>query len=418
MQQKARIVVTGLGAVSAWGWGCDALRRGLDSGRAAIGRPARFDEESGHRTHLAAEAPEPPAALAERVPGWRRLSAADRFAVASATEALDHARFDPRHADGRVALGVYFGSSTAAMAEGERFFHRLRARRDAAEGPRARVRDLASHPLNGPGDAVARGAGATGPVVSLSSACASGGLAIGAALDALRDGEVEIALAGGSDSLCHLTHGGFNALRIVDPEICAPFRARRQGLNLGEGAGLLVLETLEHALERGAVPLAEVLGHGASCDAHHMTAPHPEGRGAAEALAHALEDADLTPADVDFVNAHGTGTPQNDAAEWRAIERVFGARAGSLPVTSTKGAVGHLLGSSGAIEAVATVESLRARAVHPTAGDGATDEALGVELVVGEARPIPADAVAVSTSFGFGGANAVVVFRGWPETMS
>jgi 3-oxoacyl-[acyl-carrier-protein] synthase II len=402
-----RVVVTGIGAVSGWGWGADELWRGLAGGAAAIGVPARFDTRR-HRTRLAAEVPPSPNGLAASVPGWRRLSRADRFAVAAAMEACRQAGLEGDDARG-FDLGVFFGGSTAGMAECERFFHGLTERR------RARISLLVSHPLNAPGDAVARLVGARGPVQSLSSACASGALAIGAALDALRDGDVAMAVAGGADSLCHLTFAGFNSLRIVDAEHCRPFRRQRQGLNLGEGAGVLVLETLEHARRRGARPLAELLGAGASCDAHHMTAPHPQGAGAALALRSALGDAGVAAGDVGFVNAHGTGTPQNDAAEWRAIEQVFGERARRIPVTATKGAVGHLLGSSGAIEAVATVQCLAAGAAHAAPGDGGADEDLGVDLVVGGARPLAPDCVAVSTSFGFGGANAVLVLRGWPR---
>lgn len=407
---RGRVVVTGMGAVSGWGWGADELRRGLAAGATAIGVPSRFDTRH-HRTLLAAEVPPSPARFASLVPGWRRLSRADRFAAAAAVEACRQAGLgtDEGGADG--CPGVFFGGSTAGMAEGERFFHEL----VHGERRRARIRLLVSHPLNAPGDVVARVVGSRGPVQSLSSACASGALAIGAALDALRDGTVTAAVAGGSDSLCHLTFAGFNALRIVDAERCRPFRGQRQGLNLGEGAGVLVLETLENASRRGARPLAEILGAGASCDAHHMTAPHPRGAGAALALSSALDDAGVDAAEVGFVNAHGTGTPQNDAAEWRAIEQVFGERAGRIPLTATKGAVGHLLGSSGAIEAVATVQCLDAGAAHAAPGDGAADEDLGVDLVVGAARPLAPDCIAVSTSFGFGGANAVLVFRGWPR---
>ena len=403
-----RVVVTGIGAVSCWGWSAEDLWRGLTSGASAIGQPEAFDT-SGHRTRLAGEAPAPPEELRRRLPHWRRYSRADAFAAAATLEACRQAGLD--QTEGNPAFGVFFGGSTAAMAEGERFFHHF----TSGEHGRAHIGMLATHPLNGPGDAVARLLGVRGPVQSLSSACASGGLAIGAALDAMRDGEAEIAVAGGSDSLCQLTYGGFNSLRIVDPEQCSPFRGRRQGINLGEGAGILVLETLEHARRRGARPLAELLGIGASCDAHHMTAPHPEGAGAALALAQALADAGVEAEDVGFINAHGTGTPQNDAAEWRAIEEVFGERAPRIPVVATKGSVGHLLGSSGAIEAVATVQCFVAGVAHATPGCDPVDEKLAVDLVSGEPRPLKPGCVAVSTSFGFGGANAVVALRGWSE---
>jgi 3-oxoacyl-(acyl-carrier-protein) synthase len=225
-----------------------------------------------------------------------------------------------------------------------------------------------------------------------------------------------VAIVGGADSLCRLTYAGFNALRVVDEDPCRPFRAGRAGMNLGEGAGVLVLESRERALERRALVFGELLGVGNSCDAHHMTAPHPEGLGAALAIERALADAGLEPEDIDFINAHGTGTPLNDASEWNGFVRVFGEeRARSLPVTATKASVGHLLGSSGAIEAIATLQCLRAKTVHPTprspeGAPGGDDLEVPVRLVLGEALPVPDAERALSTSFGFGGANAAAVF--------
>jgi 3-oxoacyl-[acyl-carrier-protein] synthase II len=184
-------------------------------------------------------------------------------------------------------------------------------------------------------------------------------------------------------------------------------------MSLGEGAGVLVLESETHARARGARPLAELKGAGASCDASHMTAPHPEGEGAALAIARALEDAGVSAEDVAFVNVHGTGTPLNDDAEWQALRRIFGDRAGRVPLTATKASVGHLLGSAGAVEAVATVLALGSGELDPTAGDGTRDPALPVDLVLGEPRPVPRGP-ALSTNLAFGGANAVLVFSGWP----
>jgi 3-oxoacyl-[acyl-carrier-protein] synthase II len=295
------------------------------------------------------------------------------------------------------------------MQEGERFFASLLGDPNATKRTPKRLALMASHPLDGPAAAVARALDVDGPVETVSSACASGALALGMALRAVRRGEVEYAIAGGSDALCLLTYSGFNALRAVDSSPTRPFRADRAGLSLGEGAGALVLEPLERALARGARPLAELLGAGASCDAHHMTAPHPQGRGAAQAIRAALRDAALDPDVVSFVNAHGTGTPQNDTSEWQALLEVFGDRAGVLPVTSTKAAVGHLLGSAGALEAVATVLCLRHRSLHSTFGAGAVDPECPVDLVVGAPRQLEDHAIALSTSLAFGGANAAVV---------
>jgi 3-oxoacyl-[acyl-carrier-protein] synthase II len=414
-----RVVITGVGAVSAWGWNAVSLWDGLVSGRTGLGRAERFDT-TGQRTEVAGEVPAEPSGLAHRFPRWHLYSRADRFAVAAADEALRQAGGTPRDADGLLPqdVGLYFGGSTAGMAEGEDFYAGLLRDRAAGKPGNARLRHLGSHQLNGPGDTVARCFGVTGPVCSISSACASGSLALGAALDALRDGEVTAALAGGSDSLSVLTYSGFNSLRAVDPDPCRPFRPDRAGLTLGEGAGVLVLETLERARARDVRPLAELVGAGASCDAHHMTAPQADGAGAGRAIRAALADAGLAPEAVTFVNAHGTGTPLNDVSEARALESVFGERTAELPLSATKGSVGHLLGTSGAIEAVITVLSLTTHLVPPTPGDAAAGEgSLGVDLVTGPPRGLDGGErpVALSTSFGFGGANAAVVLAAWDE---
>ena len=392
------VVVTGLGAVTAFGWGVSPLWEGLRRGKTAIGPITRFDARA-HRTHLAAEVPTAPAPEAPRRASW-----SDRFALAAALEATRQAGL-PR---GRCAdAGVYFGTSTGGMFESEAFYASLldRGSRRARPGP------LASQQLNAPGDAVARALGVCGPVETISSACSSGSMAIGAALRSLRRGDVPVAIAGGSDALCRLTYAGFNSLRSVDERPCRPFRKDRQGLSIGEGAGVLVLETLSHAKARGAQPVAILAGEAATCDAHHMTAPHPEGYGAAEAIALALVDAGLDAAEIDFINAHGTGTPLNDAAEAAAMRRVFGDRAGSIPVTSTKALLGHLLGSAGAVEAIATILGLARREVHPMPGEGVPDDGIGFALVLGEPRRLQRASAALSTNLAFGGANAALVFR-------
>jgi 3-oxoacyl-(acyl-carrier-protein) synthase len=404
-----RIAVSGMGAVSGLGWGIEALWEGLRAGRTAIRPFHRFDHAL-HRTHLAAEVVDP----IEAREGQRdHLSLADRFAVFAADEAVRaaglSAPFDP---DSDTEAGVWFGSSTGGMFESEEFFHRF-----VTDRRHARLGDLVSQQVNGPGDAVARHLGVTGPVQTISSACSSGALALGAALEALRSGTVDIAIAGGSDSLCQLTYAGFNALRAVDENPCLPFRAARAGMSFGEGAAVLVLEPLERVLARGATPLAELAGAGSACDAHHMTAPDPSGAGAAAAMSAALRDAGLPPAAVDFVNAHATGTPLNDASEWEALRRVFGERAAEIPIVLTKAMLGHLLGSAGAIEAVVTVLCLRHRELHPAPRperdqDGGAED-LPASLVLDRPLPLPDARSAVSTSLAFGGSNAALVFSRW-----
>ena len=424
-----RAVVTGVGVVSAWGWGRQPFWDGLLSGETAIGGFSRF-EHTLYRTHVAGEVPPPPAGLAASIPGWRHLSWADRFAVAAAREALEQAGLNApapgpgERTAGRASLAstadaaVFFGSSTGGMLEGEEWYRRLRG--DAAG--RASLGLVAAQQVSAPGDAVARFFDCGGPVETVSSACASGALALARALDAVRSGETDIALAGGADSLCRVTYGGFNSLRSVDERPCLPFRADRAGLSIGEGGAVLVVENAERAAARGARPLVGLLGAGASSDASHMTAPHPEGEGAARALSRALADAGIPPAEIVFVNAHGTGTPLNDAAEWRALAAVFGAAAAArLPVTATKGAVGHLLGTAGAIEAAATVLSLVCRVVPPTPGGGEVDAGSPVDLVRGAARRLDGPraaneaTAAVSLNLAFGGCNAALVFARWPD---
>ena len=400
MCASSAAAVTGIGAVSAFGWSVDDLANGLRGGRTAIAAARRL-AVTGHRTRIAGEVPEPATTLASTIPTWDRLSWAERFAIVAADQAVAQAGLV---IDGR-RTGLTFGGSAAGMVECESWFAKLLGLEDGAP----RVRELAGQQINAPGDAVARHLGVRGPVLTLSSACSSGGLAVGTALDLIRAGSVDVVIAGGADALCQLTYGGFNSLRSVSPAPSRPFRADRDGLSLGEGAGVLVLESEQHAAARGATVLARLLGWGSTCDAHHMTAPHPEGAGAAAAVVRGLADAGVVADAVSFVNAHGTGTPLNDSAEADAIRAVFGDRAGSVPVTGPKGALGHLLGASGAIEAVAVVLALAEGAVQPTPGTDPADPELGVDLVIGQPRPLRPGAVGVSTSLAFGGANAAIV---------
>jgi 3-oxoacyl-[acyl-carrier-protein] synthase II len=402
-----RVVVTGLGAVSAAGWGVAPFREALRSGRTCIGPFDRFDH-AVQRTHIAGQVPPAPASV--RAParqGWNRLSNSDRFALCSAWEAAAQAGL-AQSLDRRRA-GVFFGSSTGGLFESESYFEEL----VRAPGSSPRRALLASHLIGAPAETVARHLGVQGPVETVSSACASGGLAIEQALRAVRSSEIDIALAGGADCLCLTTYSGFNALRAVAELPCRPFRADRGGMSLGEGGAVLVLEALDHARERGASPLAEVLGAGSTCDANHMTAPQAEGQCAGLAVERAIADAGLQSDNIDFINAHGTGTPLNDAAEYAGLRRVFGDRLASLPIEATKGVIGHLLGAAGAVAAVSVILGLLDEEVHPTPGGGLVDPAFAIDLVLDGPRPMPGVRAALSMSLGFGGANAAVVFGAW-----
>jgi 3-oxoacyl-[acyl-carrier-protein] synthase II len=399
-----RVVVTGLGCVSAAGWGVDAFRRALRSATTSIGMFDRFDHAK-QRTHVAGQVPGD-APNRDRFVRWSRLSNSDRFALFSANEAIEAAGLAAPLGD----AAVFIGGSTGGLLEAEKYFESMRG------GDEPSMHLLASHGLSAPAETIARHLGVTGPVETISSACASGGLAIEQALRSLRNGEADIAIAGGADCLSITTYSGFNALRAVDERACRPFRADREGMSLGEGGAALVLETLEHATARGARILAEVAGGGASCDAHHMTAPRSEGTGAAAAMAHAIADARLQPDAIDFINAHGTGTPLNDSAEFAAYAQVFGDAASRIPIEATKAVIGHLLGAAGAIEAVATVLALIDGELHPAPGDERCDSAAPVNLVAGASRAFADVRSGLSANFGFGGANAAVVFGRWPSS--
>ena len=390
-----------------------ALWEGLLSGRSSIRRVERFDP-APYRTQLAAEVPAGPV-LDPLAGAGRRLSLADRFALVATAEALAGAGL-PERLD-ELEAGVFFGSSTGGMLESEEFYCRMAPVAPMAPiAPAERDRPvrrsalglLAVAAAGGPGDAVARVHGVRGPVATVASACASATLALGSALDALRAGEVDLALVGGSDSLCRLTFAGFNSLRAVDALPCRPFRVERTGMTIGEGAAVLVLETRAHAARRGAAPLGWLAGAGASCDAHHMTSPDPEGAGIARAVAAALADAGLDARAIDFVNLHGTGTPPTTRPR-RGCSRAGSASGRCLPSPPPRAAIGHYLGAAGAIEAVATLLGLVHGIVHPTPGEGTVEEALGVDLVVGAPRALPGARRALSTNLAFGGANAACV---------
>ena len=392
--------------VSGWGWGTEKLWEGLCSGGTAVAPFDRFDT-AGYATLIAAEVPDPPASFGARFRHWGHLSYADRFAVAAAVEAVESAGL-PRDL-GAADAGVLFGGSTGGMFETERFYREL----DGRTVSRTRVGAVASQQADSPGNAAARELRASGPVQTVSSACSSATLAIGLGLEAIREAAAEVVVVGGADSLCEVTYAGFNSLRAVDREPCRPFRADRAGLSLGEGGAALVLESLDSARTRGAEPIAELLGAGTATDAYHLTAPDPQGRSAALALTHALKDAGRAPGCVDFINAHGTGTERNDLAEFKALEQVFGPeRARTIPVVATKASVGHLLGSAGALEAVATVLCLEHQQLHATPGSGEIDPRTPVHLFQQDPPTGPLR-IGASLNLAFGGCNGALLIGQW-----
>ncbi len=387
---NTRIAVTGAGIVCSIGRNKSEVWRAIVESRAGIAKLTRFQGET-FPTDIAAEAN-------VELPKSKRMSRTDLLAVMAAKEAIEQA--------GDIPLAravVSTGTSTGGLLEGEDYYFRriVRGRRRA---PASRV---LQQPTSGPSDAVAQVFQLGGGVISNATACASAGAAIGMAADYLRAHHADVAIAGGSDALCRLTYSGFNVLQAVDPEPCSPFSGSRKGITLGEGAGYLVLERWDDAVARGATILAELSGYGASCDAHHPTAPAEDGRGAEAAMRGALSEGRLGAESVDYVNAHGTGTTLNDSAESRAIEAALGS---GVPVSSSKSYFGHTLGASGAVEAVVTVLALQHQIAPPTLRLRERAAECPLDYIPETPRPMPLANV-LSNTFGFGGSNVSLLFR-------
>jgi 3-oxoacyl-[acyl-carrier-protein] synthase II len=399
-----RVVVTGIGCLSALGADREAVWRGLVDGRSGIDTLTLFDP-TGYRSQLAAEVadfhPEQHFTPLER----RRLSRCDQIAVLATGEALadaglDHGGVDPDR------LGVMLGAGTSDLFRNETYLADLRARGVKRARPSAVVNFFSNTPV----DVVGNRFGVEGPRQCVVAACSSSTIAIGHAADAIVDGSIDVAITGGADVLCRLTFSGFNALRLVDVQPCRPFDAKRAGMTIGEAAAVLILEDMERARRRGAPIYAELLGHGVRCEAYHPTSPEPDGHALAATIEAALKSAGISANDVDHINAHGTGTPQNDRAEARAFVRVFGDRARRIPVNSIKGMVGHCLGAAGAIEAAVLALTLSRGIVPPTVNHTETDPECGLDVVPNEARE-QAVRCGVSTSLAFGGNDSALVMR-------
>nr|HRC87938.1 beta-ketoacyl-[acyl-carrier-protein] synthase family protein [Thermoanaerobaculia bacterium] len=300
-------------------------------------------------------------------------------------------------------VAVVLGSGAGGLIEAEPWFERV-----ACHGRTGRRHEILSHGPDLLTNRIASYLGAEGLRATVVTACSSSTLSVGQAADWLRCGLADVVVTGGSDSLARLTYAGFNSLRAVDPEPCRPFDRERNGLTLGEGAGILVLEREEHARRRGARWYARIAGYGATSDAYHMTAPEPTGEAGARALSAALRSARVDPSEVDYINAHGTATPHNDRAEAAAIHRVFGERAKSLPTSSIKSMVGHCLCSAGAVEAVATCLTVARGVLPPTLRWENPDPECQLDVVPNTARELPVR-TAISSSFAFGGNSACLV---------
>jgi 3-oxoacyl-[acyl-carrier-protein] synthase II len=398
------VVVTGAGIVTALGAGWKTNAEGFRAGRTAF-RPVTLFDVSRHRVKTAAQvdlSPElPPTHLSARQ--LARLDRASALLLLAACEAWQQAGWE-RNGD----LPVVLGTTAGGMLLGEDYF------RQAVRTPHRHRRQPTRafhYQAQTQGRMLLDALGISGPITITSNACASGASAIGHAWELIRRGQAERVFAGGYDVLSEMVFSGFDALQALSPTTCRPFDTRRDGLAIGEGAAMLTLETLEGARRRDAVILGEIIGYGTTIDLHHLTQPHPEGNGALEAMTLACRSARVTQADVDYVNAHGTGTPLNDNAEAQAIRRWAGERASFLPVSSTKADIGHLLGAAGAVESVVCLMALRGQWLPPETVLETPDPVCSFPII-----SEPRDArvsVALSNSFGFGGVNATLILGRW-----
>ncbi|MGB9661995.1 MAG: beta-ketoacyl-ACP synthase II [Moorellaceae bacterium] len=408
---RKRVVITGLGVISPVGNDKASFWQALQEGRSGIGPITRFDA-SAMPVRFAGEVRDFDPYLFLDRKEVKRMDRFSQYAVAAARMALEDAGLDMARVD-RERVGVVFATGIGGM---ETFEEQCRVLLE--KGP-TRVSPFFVPMMiaNMAAGQIALNVGARGTNFTVNTACASGTNAVGEAFRVLQRGEAEVVIAGGTEaSITPLTIAGFSAMKALstrndDPQAASrPFDGLRDGFVLGEGAGVLILETLEHALARGARIYAEVAGYGCTADAYHITAPDPEGEGAARAMALALADAHLVPEEIDYINAHGTSTELNDRVETLAIRKVFGPHAYKLAVSSIKSMIGHLLGAAGAVEIAATALTVYEGLIPPTINYQVPDPDCDLDYVPNLARRQEVRA-ALSNSFGFGGQNAVVVLK-------
>ncbi len=385
---------------------------GFREGKTAF-RPVSFFDVSRQRVGTAGEVLLPDSLPANLHLGDRQIARLDRGSILllhAADEALKQAAWSDEMKTNPVPL--FLGTSAGGMALAEQFFKSASRRRETGKGNRrGQLTQVDGYQSQSQAVNLMRAYGMEGPIRITANACASGTNAIGQAFREVKRGYASRVLCGGYDALCQLVFAGFDSLQALTTSgLPRPFDANRDGLALGEGAAVFCLESLEHAQKRGATILAEIVGYGAATDVHHLTQPHPEGDAALSTMTQACAEAGIEPKQVDYLNSHGTGTPKNDVAEGKAIQRWAGTDTAGISVSSTKASIGHLLGGAGAVEASICLMAMDGNWLPPTANTSEPDEFCTFDLVL-KPRDKQIDTV-LSNSFGFGGANATVIFRG------
>ena len=398
-----RVVITGMGVLTALGRGISDTAQALKAGRSGISKITSFTIDK-YKSNTGGEVKE---GLIDRDFAENRGPVMDRAScliLTACSDAVIGAALRPAGTE-LQDIAVFLGTTLGGMLSGQKF-HRDYLLERNKENRRSYLNDY----LAGQDIRIAREFGFTGETLVLNNACASGLNAIGLAFKSLRSGRISLAVAGGYDVVSDFTYAGFSSLQLVTQEKCRPFDKNRNGLVLGEGAGILILEELERAVNRKADIMAEVIGFGQSTDAYHLTRPDPEAKGACVAINMAIKDAGIRASEIDYINAHGTGTPANDPMEAKAIHMALGDHGRKVPVSSTKPMTGHTLGGSGAIEAIISVIAMKNSFLPVNLNYENEDPDCKLNIIAGQSGTAQIK-IALSNSFGFGGSNSAILLR-------
>jgi 3-oxoacyl-[acyl-carrier-protein] synthase II len=399
-----RVAITGIGVVTSIGTGREPFWNNLLEGRSGTGPVESFDTSS-YRVHNGGEVKQFCARDYVHKLNPDHLGRASQFAIAAARLALQDAGVDPQAVEPQRAA-VSMGTTSGEPRQIERFDDYYVEKKLDQVGAEV----LALYPCHVIAGHLSSELGFSGGSMMIPAACAAGNYAIAHAMDELQLERADLVLAGGADAFSRITFSGFARLMAIAPEVCQPFARNRKGMIPGEGAGVLVLETVERALQRGARIYAEIAGYGLSCDAYHMTGGHPEGDGAARAIEKALGESGIEPHQVSYISAHGTGTLTNDLLETQVVKRVFGKAAYRIPISSVKSMLGHTMGAASAIEAVVCALAIDADHIPPTAHLDEADPQCDLDYVPHQARQHRVD-VAMNNAYAFGGTNASLIMK-------